>query len=608
MQIAEALLRIIHERGERGLPLERLYRHLFNPELYLRAYGKIYRNDGAMTPGANAETVDGMSLRKIQAIIEALRYERYRWTPVRRIYIDKKNSSKKRPLGLPSWSDKLLQEVIRSLLEAYYEPQFSDRSHGFRPGRGCHTALQEIYYQWPGTVWFIEGDITDCFGSLDHSILLSTLAEKIYDGRFLRLIEGLLQAGYLEDWRYHETLSGAPQGGILSPLFSNIYLNRLDSYVEKNLLPAYNRGDRRRPYRPYMRLHKAVWKLEKKGQWEGTVQMRQQLQRLPSRDPNDPDFQRLRYIRYADDWLLGYIGTRREAEQIKANIGGFLGDSLKLALSEPKTLITHGRTEPARFLGYEIVVHNDDTKRDRHGHRCINGQIGLRMPMDVVRVKRKPYTRRGKPAAILTRAHDSDFRLVARYQAEFRGIAEYYQLAYNRHRLGQLRWIMERSLTKTLGHKNKISVSKVWNRYRATWQTPAGPRRGLQVTVERGTGRKPLVARWGGLSLARRTTKRTVLNDDLPAIWRKAPAELIDRLRAGRCELCHADTDVETHHVRRLEDLNAGNRADQPDWAKRMASRRRKTLIVCHDCHNGIHHGSPNRQTSRNTALESDVR
>ena len=157
MQTAEALLEIIHERGKRGLPLERLYRHLFNPELYLRAYGKIYRNDGAMTPGVDAETVDGMSLKKIQAIIEALRYERYRWTPVRRIYIDKKNSSKKRPLGLPTWSDKLLQEVIRSLLEAYYEPQFSDRSHGFRPGRGCHTALWEIQRQWRGTVWFIEG-------------------------------------------------------------------------------------------------------------------------------------------------------------------------------------------------------------------------------------------------------------------------------------------------------------------------------------------------------------------------------------------------------------------------------------------------------------------
>src|SRR6266542_1071261 len=551
MQRAEALLEIIHERGKRGLPLERLYRHLFNPELYLRAYGKIYRNDGAMTCGVNAETVDGMSLRKIQAIIEALRYERYRWTPVRRTYIDKKNSSKKRPLGLPTWSDKLLQEVIRSLLEAYYEPQFSDRSHGFRPGRGCHTALEE--------------------------------------------------------WRYHETLSGAPQGGVLSPLLSNIYLNRLDRYVETTLLPVYNQGERRRPYLPYMRLHKAVWKLEKKGQREGTRRMRRQLQRLPSRDPHDPGFRRLRYIRYADDWLLGFTGTRREAEDIKGKIGRVLGYRLKLELSERKTLITHGRTEPARFLGYEIVVHNNDAKHDRHGHRSINGQIGLKVPMDVVRAKRRPYMRRGKPAAILARAHDSDFRIVARYQAEFRGIAEYYQLAYNRHRLGLLRWVMERSLTKTLGHKNKISVNKVWNRYRATWQTPAGPRRGLQVTVERGGGKRPLVARWGGVSLTRRTTM-VVLKDDLPAIWRKRPAELINRLMSGRCELCQARTDVETHHVRRLKDLLTGNRAEQPDWAKLMASRRRRTLIVCRGCHDGIHNGLPAQQVLRNAALESDVR
>ena len=609
MQTAEALLEIIHERGKRGLPLERLYRHLFNPELYLRAYGKIYRNEGAMTPGATAETVDGMSLTKVQAIIEVLRQERYRWAPVRRTYIDKKNSSKKRPLGLPTWSDKLLQEVIRLLLEAYYEPQFSDRSHGFRPGRGCHTALQEIQRQWRGTVWFIEGDITDCFGALDHSIMRSILAEDIRDGRFLRLIDGLLRAGYLEDWRYHETLSGAPQGGILSPLLSNVYLNRLDRYVETTLLPVYNQGDRRRPYLPYMRLHKAVWKLEKKGQRGGvTRQMRRELQQLPSRDPNDPSYRRLHYIRYCDDWLLGYTGTRREAEDIKGKIGRFLGYRMKLDLSEHKTLITHGRTEPARFLGYEIVVHNSDTKRDRHGHRCINGQIGLKMPMDIARAKCKPYMRRDKPAAILTRAHDSDFRIVARYQAEFRGIAEYYQLAYNRHRLGRLRWIMERSLTKTLGHKSKISVNKVWSRYRATWQTPAGPRRGLQVKVERGNGKKPLVARWGGVSLAHRRITREVLKDDLPAIWRKHPAELVTRLRAGLCELCHARADVETHHVRRLHDLRTGNQAEQPEWAKLMASRRRKTLIVCRDCHDQIHNGHSPRQVSRNVALESDVR
>lgn len=600
MQRAEALMEIIHERGDRGLPLERLYRHLFNPELYLRAYGKIYRNDGSMTPGVNEETVDGMSLKKIQAIIEALRYERYRWTPARRVYIDKKGSpGKRRPLGLPSWSDKLLQEVIRSLLEAYYEPQFSDHSHGFRPGKGCHTALAEVSESWRGTTWFIEGDISQCFDRLDHAMLRSILAEDIHDNRFLRLIDGLLQTGYMEEWRYHETLSGAPQGGVLSPLLSNIYLDRLDKYVERTLLPVYNKGDRRAPYRPYMRMHKAIWKMERKGQRKEARPMRRQLQQLPSRDPNDPDFRRLHYIRYADDWLLGFTGTRREAEYIKGKVGWFLRDRLKLELSEHKTLITHGRTETARFLGYEIVVHNNDAKRDRNGHRSINGQIGLKVPMDVVRAKRRPYMRRGKPAAILDRAHDSDFRIVARYQAEFRGIAEYYQLAYNRHRLGSLRYVMERSMTKTLGHKNKISVNKVWNRYRSTWQTPAGPRRGLQVKIERSAGKKPLVARWGGISLARRTT-RVVLKDELPGIWRKRPAELIGRLLSGRCELCKTQTDVETHHVRRLKDLRSGDRAEQPEWVTLMASRRRKTLIVCRGCHDDIHSGYSNRQLSRN--------
>jgi Type II intron maturase len=287
---------------------------------------------------------------------------------------------------------------------------------------------------------------------------------------------------------------------------------------------------------------------------------------------------------------LGFTGHRQEAERIKAMMRWFLRDRLKLELSEHKTLITHGRTQAAHFLGYEIVVHHNDAKRDRHGHRCINGRVGLKMPMDVVRANCQPYLRRGKPAALLDRVHDSDFRIVARYQAEFRGIAEYYQLAYNRHRLGLLRYAMERSLTKTLGHKYKISVNKVWNRYRATWLTAAGPRKGLQVTIRRGEGKRPLVARWGGISLARRTTK-VILKDELPAIWRKPPAELVDRLRSGRCELCQAQTDVEAHHVRRLKDLTTGSRAEQPEWAKRMAARRRKTLIVCRNCHHSIHNG-----------------
>jgi group II intron reverse transcriptase/maturase len=239
MRDAKTILGIIRERGRKGLPLERLYRCLFNPQLYLIAYGKIYRNDGAMTPGVTPETVDGMRLNKIQTIIEALRYERYRCQPARRVYIAKKGSAKKkRPLGLPSWSDKLLQEVVRMLLDAYYEPQFSGRSHGFRAGRGCHTALQSIYPGWRGTTWFIEGDIAQCFDKLDHLILLDILGEKIHDNRFLRLINGLLQAGYLENWRYHATLSGSPQGGIVSPLLANVYLDRLDKHIEANLLPC----------------------------------------------------------------------------------------------------------------------------------------------------------------------------------------------------------------------------------------------------------------------------------------------------------------------------------------------------------------------------------
>lgn len=207
MQSAETVLAVLRERGRRGLPCEELYRQLFNPQLYLLAYGRIYANQGAMTPGVTQETVDGMSLAKIGSIIDAMRHERFRFRPVRRVYIPKKDG-RRRPLGLPTWSDKLVGEVVRLLLEAYYEPTFSDRSHGFRSGRGCHTALREVANTWVGTTWFIEGDVCDCFGSLDHEVMLAVLAEKIRDNRFLRLIRNMLQAGYLEDWIYNATFSG----------------------------------------------------------------------------------------------------------------------------------------------------------------------------------------------------------------------------------------------------------------------------------------------------------------------------------------------------------------------------------------------------------------
>jgi retron-type reverse transcriptase len=271
-----------------------------------------------------------------------------------------------------TWSDKLVAEVVRLLLEAYYDVQFSDRSHGFRPGRGCHTALSEVVEVWKGTHWFIEGDISDCFGSLDHQVMGSILAEKIYDGRFLRLVSNMLTAGYLQDWRWHATLSGAPQGGVASPILSNIYLDRLDTFVEKTLLPEYHRGVRRRRHRAYQVVVDQIAKARRHGDRAAVRLLTQRRRRIPSQDPNDLGYRRLRYVRYADDWLLGFAGPRHEAEQIKTRIATFLHDQLKLELSPSKTLITHATSQAARFLGYEIKTQHSDTKITR-GRRAVNG-------------------------------------------------------------------------------------------------------------------------------------------------------------------------------------------------------------------------------------------
>jgi len=590
MRDAETILGLIHDRGRRGLPLERLYRLLFNRNLYLLAYGRIARNQGAMTPGATPETVDGMTLAKIDAIIAALRCERYRWTPVRRTYIEKKGSKKRRPLGIPAWPDKLLQEVIRLILEAYYEPQFSPTSHGFRPGRGCHTALTEIYHKWIGTKWWIEGDIAQCFDRLDHTVLVTILAETIHDGRFLRLITTLLQAGYLEEWRYHATLSGSPQGSGLSPLLANVYLDKLDRYVETTLLPAYNRGERRRINPPYLRLQDQRQRLKRRGEEAQARTVRRQMQQLPSLDPADPDYRRLRYVRYADDWLLGFAGPRHEAEEIKQQLTVFLRDELKLELSQEKTLITHARTQPARFLGYELVVLNNDQKRDRRGHRSINGQIGLKVPREVVQRKCARYLRRGKATHRPELLHDSAYSIVMQYQQEYRGLVEYYRLAYNLHQLNRLKWLMEWSLAQTLARKLKSSVRKVYRRFQTTLQTEQGPRAGLQVTVQRGEGQRPLIATWGGITLARQP--KAVLNDQPIHIW-GSHTELEQRLLAGTCELCGSHDEIQVHHVRALKDLRQKGRAKRPEWVKIMAARRRKTMVTCRRCHAAIHAGRP---------------
>src|SRR5882757_3818694 len=427
MQAAEVVLDVLRERGRKGLPCTQLYRQMFNRELYLTAYGNIYSNQGAMTPGANEETADGMSEEKIEQIIGLMRNERYRFAPARRTYIPKKNG-KLRPLGLPSWSGKLVGEVVRLLLEAYYEPGFSDLSHGFRKGRGCHTALRKIHDTWTGTAWFIEGDISDCFGSLSHEILLGILAEKIHDQRFLRLIRNMLKAGYLEDWEYRETLSGCPQGGVVSPILSNIYLHKLDEFIEQELIPQYTRGTSRKDNPEYKRIQRQLAAARRRGDRAAARDLGKQLRRLPSKDPMDPGYRRLRYLRYADDHLLGFTGPKAEAEQIKQDLAAFLREDLALDLSQEKTLITHARTGAARFLGYEVTVQHSDHKLTR-GQRSANGVIGLRVPLAVIKTKRAPYMRYGKPAPRPALVNEDDLTIIKTYSAEYRGLAQYYLLA-----------------------------------------------------------------------------------------------------------------------------------------------------------------------------------
>lgn len=593
MRNAETILGIIQERGKRGLPLENVYRLLYNPELYLLAYARLYSNQGAMTPGTTSETVDGMSLEKIRQLIDDVRHERYRWTPVRRVHIPKKNG-KTRPLGIPTWSDKLLQEVVRSILEAYYEPQFSNSSHGFRPHRGCHTALVEIQRQWTGTRWFIEGDISKYFDSIDHQVLLKVLAENIHDKRFLRLIAHLLQAGYLEDWVYGKTLSGTPQGGVVSPLLANIYLDQLDQYVEKTLVPAYTRGTRRRTNPAYTKNRRMARQARQQGERKQVRLLQKQMRTLPSKDPADANYRRLWYIRYADDFLIGFIGPKAEAEEIKGKLAAFLRENLHLELSQEKTVITHAITQPAKFLGYDIVVQQANDQIAHDGRRATNGKIALRVPAAVVKQYAEKYKQQGKVIHRTELLNEDDFSIVANYQHIYRGIVQYYLLAQNVSIFWDLHWTMQTSLLKTLAYKHRSHVREMYRRYKNTIQTKEGyTLTCLEVKRERGEGKPPMVARFGGIAL--RHVDYAILNDQLPTTIAGKRNELLKRLTANTCEICGSKENIEVHHIRKLADLKIKGRKERPWWVELMASRRRKTLVVCRVCHWAIHNGQPTR-------------
>ena len=599
MRSPERVLNSLNEHSkDSSYKFERLYRILFNEELFYVAYQKIASNGGSTTKGSDGRSIDEMSLARIETLIASLKDESYQPHPSRRVHIPKKNG-KTRPLGIPAFEDKLVQEVVRMILEAIYEGHFETTSHGFRPKRSCHTALLHIQKTFSGAKWFIEGDIKGFFDNIDHDVLVGILRERISDDRFIRLIRKFLKAGYVEDWTFHNTYSGTPQGGIVSPILANIYLDKLDKYV-KEYIQHFDKGTKRRPGKESNNLanerKRTVRKLKKVK--DGTEKaalvarlkaIEQERAAFPNGDEMDESYRRLKYIRYADDFILGVIGSKEEAQRIKEDIKSFLSASLALELSEEKTLITH-TGKSAKFLGYEITVTRDNhQRRDVRGclRRTYGKRVRLNVSMATLRDKLLEYgameikLRNGKeiwkPKCRSGLIFNDDLEILDRYNRETVGFCNYYLIANNCVVLHNFRYIMEYSMYKTFAGKYRSTVRKINKKYRYNKLfTVKYEQKGV---IKSRTFYKT--------SFKRRTTAFNGSCDIEPySIADVSRTNLTDRLKAEKCELCGATGKLIMHHVRNLKDLKG-----KESWKRLMSARKRKTIALCPSCHRLRHLG-----------------
>ena len=481
------------------------------------------------------------------------------------------------------------------ILEAVYEPVFLPTSHGFRPGRSCHTALGDIRHGFNGIKWFIEGDIKGFFDNIDHQVLPVLIGKKIKDARLIQLVQKMLKAGYVEDWKYHDTISGTPQGGIISPLLANIYLHELDKFVQQ-LQAEFDRARQQELTPEYIAMQNKLAcnkrRLSKANNRKAVEQLlqekrvlRAQMLRLPAKSQTD---KRLKYVRYADDFIIGIKGSKEECEKIKQKIKEFLAMELKLELSEEKTLITHSANY-ARFLGYDIRVRrNNQIKRDSRGFskRTLSNIVELCVPLrdkierylfDNDIVEQVNGELRSKKRNGLIRF--TDLEILTIYNAELRGICNYYCMASNFNALHYFAYLMEYSCLKTLAGKHKSKISKIKRKYRdgqGNWSIPYETRKGVKR-----------------MSFAKyqENKKMKAAQDKLPNAAVKAMHSVNSfdsRLKAHTCELC-GKTDsrlYEVHHVKRLKDLNG-----KSIWERAMIARKRKTIVLCYECHHAIHDG-----------------
>ena len=571
----------------------RLYRYLLRPDIYYVAYQHLYSNKGAGTKGVTDDTADGFSEIYIENIIEALKNEMYQPKPVRRTYI-KKSNGKMRPLGLPVFTDKLIQEAIRMILEAIYEPIFSDYSHGFRPARSCHTALAQIKKEFTGARWFIEGDIKGCYDNINHAVLVEIINQKIKDARFLKLIRSFLKAGYMEDWKYHKTYSGCPQGGIISPILANIYLNELDRHVMK-IKKEFDVATKARYTPEYtklvglrQRLHNKIKNsngIEREKLIEEYKSATAQMLKLPAKQCDD---KKIKYVRYADDFLIAVNGNRQDCEKIKQELTEFISTTLKMELSQEKTLITHSNT-PARFLGYDVRVRRDQQikPKGKFKTRSMNNKVELSIPFkDKIEkflfsngiVKQRSDNGKLEPIHRPQLLNRTDLEIVTIYNAELRGICNYYGLASNFNKLIYFNYLMEYSCLKTLAGKHRSKVSKIRAMYKdgtGKWAIPYETKTVIK---------KMYFANYADC----KGKKFTDIVPQTAKNYSHDVTTLESRLKAKICEVCGCtESDrYEIHHVNKVKNLKG-----KSEWEKIMIAKRRKTIVVCHKCHMAIHHG-----------------
>lgn len=585
------ILKTLSEKSkDKSYKFQRLYRNLYNPEFYLLAYKNISKSQGSMTAGTDGKTIDGMSMDRIKMIISKLRDHSYQPNPARREYIAKKNSNKMRPLGIPSSDDKLVQEIVRMILESIWEGNFSNNSHGFRPKRSCHTALKHIDINFKGAKWFIEGDIKSCFDCFDHHVLISALRKRIDDEYFISLIWKFLKAGYMEQWNYHSTYSGTPQGSGVSPILANIYLDMLDEFIEE-YKTRFDKGvSKNRKINPeYTKKQGEYFKACKDNETSSKTlkELRWNYLKTPYYSAIDTNFKRIQYCRYADDFIIGVIGNKKDAERIKEDIRIFLSEKLKLTLSETKTKITH-TSNFARFLGYDITIsRSQSVKRDKNGvlKREFNGRVMMYVPKEkwvgkLLEYKAMKIVKGKDGKEIWKTMHRGnlinlpDISIISRYNSEIRGLYNYYCMANNVSVLNKFCYIMEYSMYKTFAGKYRTTMSKMINKYKKN--------NVFTVPYDTKSGKRHCEFYHDGF----KRKKQTFMDVDIMPAYKQyeRPNYLALRLKSGKCELCKCQSKaLIMHHVRELKELSGNS-----EWERIRLNKRRKSLAVCKNCFNYI--------------------